>query len=62
MYSWLMARKKTRVELAMTAGKVEFGLDSFGEVSAEPSGRLLSAAEAVRMSTGQLRPNSVAAR
>jgi hypothetical protein len=33
----------------MTAPETEFGLDSFGEVSAEPSGRLPSDAEAVRL-------------
>src|ERR1700716_721965 len=33
----------------MTTQEFEFGLDSFGEVSVDPSGRLLSEAEAVRL-------------
>ena len=33
----------------MTNQEIEFGLDSFGEVSAESSGRLLSDAETVRL-------------
>ena len=32
-----------------TPQEIEFGLDSFGEVSTEPSGRLLSDAETVRL-------------
>jgi probable LLM family oxidoreductase len=33
----------------MTTKEIEFGLDSFGEVSVDPSGRLLSDAETVRL-------------
>jgi probable LLM family oxidoreductase len=33
----------------MTTQEIEFGLDSFGEVSTDPSGRLLSDAETVRL-------------
>jgi alkanesulfonate monooxygenase SsuD/methylene tetrahydromethanopterin reductase-like flavin-dependent oxidoreductase (luciferase family) len=40
-------------KMTMTAHAVEFGLDSFGEVSVGPSGRLMTDAETVRLMTGE---------